>query len=160
MKIEKNSVVEIHYTLTDDQGETIDSSAGQQPLPYIHGIGALIPGLEKELEGKEAGDKLKVVIGAADGYGEYNQDQVFEVSKSGFQGDEDLEVGMQVQLETDSGPAIAMVTEIEGDSVTLDLNHPLAGMELSFDVEVISVRAASPEELSHGHVHGPGGHQH
>lgn len=160
MKIEKNSVVEIHYTLTDDQGETIDSSAGQQPLPYIHGIGALIPGLEKELEGKEAGDKLKVVIGAVDGYGEYNQDQVFEVSKSGFQGDEDLEVGMQVQLETDSGPAIAMVTEIEGDSVTLDLNHPLAGMELSFDVEVVSVRAASPEELSHGHVHGPGGHQH
>ncbi len=160
MKIEKNSVVEIHYTLTDDQGETIDSSAGQQPLPYIHGIGALIPGLEKELEGKEAGDKLKVVIGAVEGYGEYNQEQVFEVSKSGFQGDEDLEVGMQVQLDTDSGPAIAMVTEIEGDSVTLDLNHPLAGMELNFDVEVVSVRAASPEELSHGHVHGPGGHQH
>lgn len=160
MKIEKNRVVQIHYTLKDDKGEILDSSAGKQPLPYIHGIGALIPGLEKELEGKGAGDKLNVVIPPEEGYGSFDESRVFQVTKDGFQGDEELQVGMQVQVELEQGPAIAIVSEIKDENVTLDLNHPLAGMDLHFEVEVVEVREATEEELNHGHVHGPGGVQH
>lgn len=160
MKIENNRVVQIHYTLKDDQGEVLDSSAGQSPLPYIHGIGALIPGLEKELLGKQAGEKFSAVIAPADGYGDYNKDQVFQVSADGFEGDEDLEIGIQVQLDTENGPAIATITGIDGEEVTLDLNHPLAGVSLHFDVEVVEVREATQQELDHGHVHSPGAHHH
>ena len=158
MKIEKNRVVQIHYTLKDDQGEILDSSVGQSPLPYIHGVGALIPGLEKQLAGKSAGDKFTAVIAPAEGYGEYDEDQVFEVPADGFQGDDELELGMQVQLDTEDGPAIATVTAIDGQVVTLDLNHPLAGISLYFDVEVMEVREATSQELDHGHVHTPGAH--
>ena len=160
MKIEKNRVVQIHYTLKNDQGEVLDSSAGNDPLPYIHGMGALIPGLEKELLGKQAGDKFTTVIAPADGYGDYNEDQVFQVSADDFDEEDQLEVGMQVQLDSENGPAIATVTKIEGDEVTLDLNHPLAGESLHFEVEVIDVRQATTQELNHGHVHTPGAHQH
>jgi FKBP-type peptidyl-prolyl cis-trans isomerase SlyD len=160
VKIENNRVVQIHYTLKDDQGEILDSSVGQNPLPYIHGVGALIPGLEKELAGKQAGEKFTAVIAPADGYGEYDEDQVFQVSAAEFEGDEGLELGMQVQLDTENGPAIATVTEIDGEEITLDLNHPLAGVPLHFDVEVIEVRAATQQELDHGHVHTPGAHHH
>jgi len=160
VKIENNRVVQIHYTLKDDQGEILDSSIGNEPLPYIHGTGALIPGLEKELEGKMAGEKFTAIIEPSDGYGEYDDDQVFEVPADGFQGDDEIELGMQVQLDTEDGPAIATVTEIEGDVITLDLNHPLAGVSLHFDVEVIEVREASQTELDHGHVHTPGAHHH
>ena len=160
MKIENNRVVQIHYTLKDDQGEILDSSVGQSPLPYIHGIGALIPGLESELLGKKAGDKFTAVIAPADGYGEYDEEQVYEVPADGFQGDDELEPGMQVQLDTEDGPAIATITDIENDVVTLDLNHPLAGISLHFDVEVIEVREATQQELDHGHVHTPGAHHH
>ena len=160
MKIENNRVVQIHYTLKDDQGEILDSSAGQSPLPYIHGVGALIPGLEKELHGKQAGDKFTAVIAPSEGYGEYDKTAVFQVSSDGFEDDDELELGMQVQLDTEQGPAIATVTKIEGEEVTLDLNHPLAGVSLHFDVEVIEVREATQEELAHGHVHTPGAHHH
>lgn len=158
MKIEKNRVVEIDYTLKDDEGEILDSSAGRQPLGYIQGIGALIPGLERELDGKEAGDHLEVDIAPKDGYGEYVEDRVLQVSKDGYQGDAELEVGMQIQVELQEGTATAMITEIQDETVTLDLNHPLAGMTLHFDVDVRRVREATPEELSHGHVHGEEGH--
>lgn len=160
MKIENNRVVQIHYTLKDDQGEILDSSIGQDPLPYIHGVGALIPGLEKELLGKQAGEKFSVVIAPADGYGEYDEDQVFEVSSDGFEEGDELELGMQVQLDTEDGPAIATVTEIDGEQVTLDLNHPLSGVSLHFEVEVMEVREATKQELDHGHVHTPGAHHH
>lgn len=160
MKIEKNRVVQIHYTLKDDQGETLDSSVNQGPLPYIHGIGALIPGLEKVLLGKQAGDKFSTVVAPADGYGEYDADQVFQVPADGFQEDDELELGMQVQLDSEHGPAIATVTKIDGEEVTLDLNHPLAGVSLHFDVEVVEVREATRQELDHGHVHTPGAHHH
>lgn len=150
----------MHYTLKDEQGETIDSSQGHEPLAYIQGIGNIIPGLEDALEGKTKGDKLEVTIAPEDGYGERQENMVQKVAKSGFQGDEELVVGMQVQVETKNGPAIAMVSEIEGEDVTLDLNHPLAGVTLNFDVEVMDVREATDEELDHGHVHGPGGHHH
>lgn len=160
VKIEKNRVVQIHYTLKDDQGEILDSSAGQSPLPYIHGVGALIPGLEKQLTGKLAGDKLSVVVEPAEGYGVYEEEHVFEVPADGFQGDDELAEGMQVQIDMEDGPAVATITNIEGDVVTLDLNHPLAGVTLHFDVEVIEVREATATELEHGHVHTPGHHHH
>ena len=160
MNIAQNRVVVMHYTLKDEKGETIDSSQGHEPLAYIQGIGNIIPGLEDALEGKSQGDKLEVTISPEDGYGERQENMVQKVSKSGFQGDEELVVGMQVQVETQNGPAIAMVSEIMGEDVTLDMNHPLAGVTLNFDVEVVDVREATDEELDHGHVHGPGGHHH
>jgi FKBP-type peptidyl-prolyl cis-trans isomerase SlyD len=160
VKIENNRVAQIHYTLKDDQGEILDSSVGQNPLPYIHGVGALIPGLEKELAGKKAGDKFTAVIAPADGYGDYDKEQVFQVPADGFDGDDELELGMQVQLDSENGPMTATITAIEGEEVTLDLNHPLAGVSLYFDVEVIEVREATKQELEHGHVHTPGHHHH
>ena len=160
MKIEKNKVVAIHYTLTDKTGKTLDSSKDKSPLAYIQGVGQLIAGLESQLEGKEAGVKLQVKVAAADAYGEYREDMVFEVGKDGFQGEEELVEGMQVEVELEQGKSIAVVTKIEKENVTLDLNHPLAGEALNFDVEITEVRDATEEELSHGHVHGPEGHAH
>lgn len=160
MKIAKNKVVNIHYTLTNDEGQVMDSSRQGQPLAYIHGIGNLIPGLENELEGKSTGDQLKAVIKPEDAYGEWDPEQQHIVPKSGFQGDEELTVGMRVQVNAGGQQAIAMVTQIENENVTLDLNHPLAGLTLHFDVEIMGVRDAEAEELAHGHVHGPGGHHH
>jgi len=158
VKIENNRAVQIHYTLKDDQGEILDSSMDRGPLPYIHGVGALIPGLESELLGKEAGEKFTAVIAPENGYGEYDEGYVFQVGASEFEEDDEIEVGMQIQLDTENGPSIATITKIEGEEVTLDLNHPLAGVSLHFDVEVIEVREATKEELDHGHVHD--GHQH
>ena len=160
MRVAKNKVVSIHYILKSDIGEVLDSSEGKSPLPYIHGTGQLIQGLEKELEGKEAGTELKVVVPPEEAYGEYSKDQVFVVGKAGFQGDEELTVGLQVQVDTGNGQAIAVVTKIEGENVTLDLNHPLAGTTLHFDVKIEDVRDATAEELDHGHSHGEGGVQH
>lgn len=162
MKIEKNKVALIHYTLTDKDGVTIDSSEGRDPLAYIQGIGNLIPGLEQELEGKQAGDKFTAIVSPEHAYGKRDDALVQVVPKSGFNGaDEELQEGMQVQVETDQqGMAIAVVTKISGDDVTLDLNHPLADMDLHFNVEVVEVRDADKDELAHGHAHGAGGHQH
>ena len=160
MKVEKNKVVSIHYTLKSDKGDLLDTSDGKSPLPYIHGTGQLIPGLEKKLEGQETGAELNVVIPPEEAYGEYNEEQVFVVGKEGFQGEEELTVGLQVQLDTGDGQAIGVVTKIEDENVTLDLNHPLAGATLHFDVKIEGVREATQEELDHGHSHGEGGHQH
>lgn len=160
MKIEKNKVVSMHYTLKDDKGEIMDSSEGKSPLPFIQGNGQLIPGLEIQLDGKEKGVKMQVTVAPADAYGEFRDDMVFKASKEGFRGEEELKVGMQVEVELEQGKSIAVVSNVEGDDVTLDLNHPLAGQTLHFDVEIMDVRVATEEELSHGHVHGEGGHQH
>ena len=159
MKIEDNKVVQMHYHLKDEKGTVLDSSQGKEPLSYIHGAGNIIIGLEKQLSGKAAGDKLNAVVAPAEGYGERDDSLVQVVPKSGFQGDEELQVGMQVQVGTQEGNAIATVAKIEGEDVTLDVNHPLAGVTLTFDVEVVEVREATQEELDHGHVHGPGGHE-
>lgn len=160
MNIAQHTVVSLHYTLKDGDGRLLDTSEGRQPLVYLHGVGALIPGLEKELDGKTTGDKLNAVIPPEEGYGSRRDDLLKVVSKDGFQGEEEMTVGMQVQLQTEHGPAIATISKIEGNDVTLDLNHPLADLTLHFDVEVIEVREATEDEISHGHVHGPGGHQH
>lgn len=160
MQIAKNAVVSLNYTLKNGEGKLLDSSEGREPLVYLHGVGALIPGLENELNGKSKGEKMNVVIKPEDGYGSRRDDLLKVVSKDGFQGDEEMKVGMQVQLDTEHGPAVALISKIEDTEVTLDLNHPLADMTLHFDVSIEDVRAATEEEISHGHVHGPGGHQH
>lgn len=160
MIITNARVVTMHYTLKNEAGEILDTSEGREPLVYLHGVGGLIPGLEKELEGKQANDKLNVIVPPEEAYGSRRDDLLRVVSKEGFQGDEALVEGMRVQLETDRGPAIAVVAGVEGENVTLDLNHPLADVTLHFDVEVIGVRQAEADEIAHGHVHGEGGHQH
>lgn len=160
MQIAKDVVVSIHYTLKNDAGETLDSSAGGEPLAYLQGNGNLIAGLENALEGKQAGDKLSVKILPTDGYGEYDKALVQQVPRRSFKGVGNLQVGMQFQVSSPQGPRAVTVTKVVGDMVTVDGNHPLAGQNLNFDVEVTDVRAATDEELAHGHVHGPGGHHH
>ena len=160
MQVAENSVVLIHYTLTNDQGEVLDSSSGGEPLAYLHGSGNIIPGLEKALEGKQAGDKLVVKVAPADGYGERNDALIQQVPKRAFQGVAQIQPGMSFTAQSSQGPMQVTVTAVAGDMVTVDGNHPLAGETLNFDVEVTEVRKATLEELSHGHVHGPGGHQH
>ena len=160
MQVAKNKVVGIDYKLTDKEGKTIDSSESHGPLYYIQGIGNLIPGLENALDGKKAGDNLKVKIDPKDGYGERNDALCQSVPKAQFESDEGLEIGMQFEVDTEQGELVVSVTKIEGDTVTVDGNHPLAGVELHFDVTVKEVREATAEELAHGHVHGPGGHHH
>lgn len=152
MQIVKNKVVEIDYTLRDEENKVMDSSEGKQPLAYIHGVGQLIPGLESELDGKVKGDSLKASIEPKDGYGERDDSLVAQVPKDNFQGDNDPTVGMQVRVETNEGARLANIVGIEDDKVTLDLNHPLAGAHLNFEVEVKNVRDASEQELEQGQV--------
>jgi FKBP-type peptidyl-prolyl cis-trans isomerase SlyD len=160
MQVEKNKVVAIDYKLTNSKGEMIDSSSNHGPLLYIQGIGNLIPGLEKELEGKKVGDNVKVTIAPKDGYGERNDSLCQVVPRAQFESTEGLEIGMQFEVETEQGELVVSVTKIEGEDVTVDGNHPLAGVELHFDVTIKEIREASKEELAHGHVHGEGGHHH
>ena len=160
MDITADRVVTIHYTLKDDSGTVLDSSAGSDPLAYIQGHGNLISGLEKALEGKTGGDRLAVAIAPADGYGIRNEALIQRVPRRTLQGAGEIRKGMQFQARTDDGMRMFTVTGIVGDMVTLDGNHPLADKTLHFDVEIVEVREASAEELEHGHVHGPGGHHH
>ncbi len=160
MQISDNKVVSIHYTLTNDAGEVIDSSEGREPLPYLAGAGNIIAGLESALEGKSVGDKLDVRVAPEDGYGERHEQMIQEVPRSAFDGVDDIQVGMHFQAQSDHGPVSVVVTALTDETVTVDGNHPLAGEHLNFAVEVVDVRDASEEELEHGHVHGPGGHQH
>lgn len=154
MQISDKKVVSIHYHLTDDSGEVIDSSEGQDPLTYLHGAGGLIPGLEEELEGKSAGDQLTVSVSPDKGYGEFQDSLVQTVPLEIFEGVESVEVGMQFQTSEENGSSrLISVTDVQGDQVTVDGNHPLAGMSLNFDVTVVAVRDATPEELDHGHAH-------
>ena len=160
MQIAQNSVVAFHYKLTNEAEEVVDSSEGREPLTYIHGAGNIIPGLEKQLEGRKAGDALTAHVEAAEAYGEKNPQMVQQVPVAAFQGVENVEAGMQFQAQTEQGPLLVTVVDVEGDTVTVDGNHPLAGQALNFDVTIDSVREATEEELAHGHVHGAGGVQH
>lgn len=157
--IQNDQVVSFHYTLTDENGTVIDKSEGQ-PLVYLHGAGNIIPGLENALTGKNVGDKLIVNVTAAEGYGEYNPEMVQEVPRNMFQGVDDITAGMQFQAQTDDGIQVVTVKDVTDENVIVDANHPLAGQNLNFDVEIIDIRDASQEELDHGHVHGAGGHHH
>lgn len=160
MTIAKNKVVGIDYTLTDKDGNVIDSSTSQGPLYYIQGIGNLIPGLEAQLEGKKAGDQLNVVIAPKDAYGERQDSLCQQVSRAQFENADEIEVGMQFEVDTEQGEVVVSVVSVTDDAVIVDGNHPLAGVELHFDVTVREIREATAEELSHGHVHGPDGHHH
>lgn len=161
MSISQHKVVTIHYKVADSVSEdVIDSSEGGDPMTYLHGAQNIIPGLEQALEGKAVGDELEVVIEAADAYGEHSADRVQQVPLSAFQDMDQVEAGMMVTAQTEHGQVNLLVTEVEGDQVTVDANHPLAGKSLKFNVTVEDVREASEEELAHGHVHGPGGHEH
>ncbi len=159
MKIGKHKVAAIHYTLTDNSGTVLDSSQGREPLHYIQGIGNLIPGMEEGLEGKAKGDKFNIKVSPEKGYGVRSEQQVQKVPRSAF-GDQEVKAGMQFSAGGNHGSQIVTVTEVNADSVTVDANHPLAGVELNFAIEVMDVREASADELAHGHVHGPGGHHH
>ncbi len=160
MNISENCVASIHYTLTDGEGKVIDTSEGQEPLAYLHGAGNIIPGLEKALLGKVVGDKFNVSIPASEAYGVRDDSMVQELPSNMFSGIDKIEVGMEFHAETEHGLQVVTVTKVEGDNVTIDGNHPLAGVDLTFDVEVADIRAASAEELEHGHAHGAGGHHH
>jgi FKBP-type peptidyl-prolyl cis-trans isomerase SlyD len=160
MSIAQDQVVSINYTLKDDAGAVIDRSAAGEPLTYLHGHGNLIPGLERELAGKNTGDRLQVKIAPADGYGEYDRALVQKVPRRALKGIAEVRVGMRLQAQTADGARPVTVTQLTGDMVTLDGNHPLAGKNLNFEVEVAQVRAATAEELAHGHVHGPDDHHH
>ena len=155
MKITKHAVVAIDYTLKDDQGTVIDSSSEGQPLQYVHGVGGLIPGLEKELEGKGAGDALQVRVDPENGYGERVEGMVQMVPRAQLPTEVEITVGMQFQAQSEAGVHIVTVTAVEGDNVQLDANHPLAGVHLNFDVKVTEVREATPAEIEQGQV-GPG----
>ena len=160
MSITKDKVASIDYTLTNDAGEVLDSSTGREPLAYLHGYGGLIPGLEKELEGKLVGDKFKAVIQPEEAYGLRSEEFVHSVPLDNFENPKDVQVGAQFQVNMDGQTHIATVTEVESGTVTVDMNHPLADETLHFEVEVKEIREATEEELSHGHVHGPGDHHH
>lgn len=158
MQIARDAVVMIHYTLKNDAGEVLDSSAGHDPLAYLQGHGSIIPGLEAALEGKVAGDKVQATVAPENAYGLKEPGLVQQVPRRAFQGE--VRKGMQFTAQTEGGPRTVVVTRVQGDMVTVDGNHPLAGETLHFDVEVTEVRVATEEELAHGHVHGAGGHHH
>ncbi|HEX4242968.1 MAG TPA: peptidylprolyl isomerase [Steroidobacteraceae bacterium] len=160
MDIAGDRVVLIHYTLKDDDGTVIDSSAGADPLAYIQGHGNIVPGLEKALEGKREGDKVVVAVTPEEGYGRHDAKLIQRVPKRSMQGAGEIRKGMQFQARTEDGMRVFTVTGVVGDMVTLDGNHPLADKTLNFDIDVVSVRDATAEELEHGHVHGVGGHHH
>ena len=159
MQIADDMAVLIQYKVSNDTGEVLDSSEGE-PLAYIQGQGEIVPGLEQALLGKSAGDKIQVTVQPALGYGEWDQQKVQTVPRDAFEEGADIQPGMRFQAQGDDGDVIVTVTGVTQDEVTIDANHPLAGQTLNFDVEVVAVRECTPEELEHGHIHGPEGHHH
>lgn len=162
MKIEKDRVVLFHYIVSEvgnDDAAEMESSRDRDPMAILAGHGNVIPGLEKAIEGREAGERFEVDVVAADAYGERREGLGQRVPKKHFSGQK-LEPGMQLLLNTNFGPRAVTIEKVGMSVVDVDLNHPMAGRDLHFDVEIIEVREASPEEIEHGHVHGAGGHQH
>ncbi|MBS0568745.1 MAG: peptidylprolyl isomerase [Proteobacteria bacterium] len=162
MKAEKNKVVTFHYHLTDETGTKVDSSHDRaEPLTILFGHGQIIPGLEQAMEGHEAGDKFDVSVPPEHGYGERREDFTQRVPKKYFRDADHLKAGDATVLSVQGGGYRQVVVLKVGSSVIdVDLNHPMAGKTLKFDVEVTDVRDATPEEVEHGHVHGEGGHHH
>ena len=160
MKIEDQKVVTFHYTLKNAQGETMESSVERDPLSYLHGARAIIPGLEAAMAGREIGDEFEVTIEPEDAYGERNEGNIQRVPAKHFRDPKMLEAGQLVSIQTKNGPVQATVMKVGRFNVDVDTNHPLAGQTLTFEVEVTDVRDATEEEVSHGHVHGPGGVDH
>ena len=160
MKIEKDRVVRFHYTVSEPGQEPVESSKdGGQPLAILFGHGNIIPGLEKAMEGREAGESFSAEVAAADAYGERREEMTQRVPKKHF-GKQRLAPGMQVMLNTNFGPRPVTVQKVGMSVVDVDINHPMAGKDLNFDIEIVEVREADAAEIEHGHVHGDGGHQH
>jgi FKBP-type peptidyl-prolyl cis-trans isomerase SlyD len=157
MKITNDSVVSIHFGVAEVDGNALDSTENGAPLDYIQGAGYLVPGLEAELAGKEVGDKFDVTLEAKNAYGEFQEALVQQVPRNLFEGVDTIEVGMSFQADTDQGPRTVEVTEVTDEMVSIDANHPLAGMALQFVGEVVAIREATEEELAHGHIHQHGG---
>jgi FKBP-type peptidyl-prolyl cis-trans isomerase SlyD len=160
MQIVKNSVVSFDYTLKDPDGNLIDSSEGNEPLSYIQGLGHIIPGLERAMDGKQSGDQFQITIPPEDAYGQYDEELVQTIPKKHFEQNVEIVPGMQFTAEREGQHYTITVIEVQKEDIIVDGNHPLAGIELNFDVNIKEVREATSEELSHGHVHGPGGHHH
>lgn len=162
MQIADHAVVSLNYTLTDSKGQVLDTADDNHPFAYLHGAQNIIAGLEEALEGKQQGDELKVTIPPERAYGEYREDLLQEVPREMFAGmdEEHLVPGSQFQAQTDQGMEIVTIAKVEDEVVTIDGNHPLAGETLTFDVVVGEVRAATEEEIEHGHAHQAGGHEH
>jgi FKBP-type peptidyl-prolyl cis-trans isomerase SlyD len=156
MQIANDKAVSFHYTLTNSVGQILDSSVDSDALVYLHGYDNIIPGLESALDGKSIGDKFNVTIAPEDAYGERHDDMVQVVDQEMFQGIEPLEIGMQFHADVSHGPGIVTIVAIDGDKITIDGNHPLAGETLNFAVEITDIREATDEELAHGHIHGAG----
>jgi FKBP-type peptidyl-prolyl cis-trans isomerase SlyD len=161
MKIAKGNVVGIDYSLHLGDGQVVDASDPGDPLTYLHGEGQIVPGLESALEGLESGAQKQVVVAPAEGYGEHDPRGIQQVPRAAFPPGFEPQVGMELTAEGPNGdPVPFAIREVKPDSITIDLNHPLAGKTLHFDVTVREVRAASAEEIEHGHAHGPDGHGH
>lgn len=156
--IAANMVVSMNYTLTDPSGKTLDAS-GDEPLEYLQGHQNIIPGLERELAGLKVGERKQVVVQPEDGYGVRNEELVFSLPRTQF-GGETPEAGMMVQLQSEEGVMMATIVSVNEQEIALDANHPMAGQTLHFDIEIVGIRSASDEEMSHGHPHGPHGHHH
>ena len=159
--ITAGKVVQMHYTLTSSEGEVIDSSEGREPLAYLHGAQNIVPGLERQLEGKSVGDHIDAVVTPAEGYGERNPDATHVLPKSAFPDDFPFAVGTPLQLQAESGQVLqCFIVAIKDDQVMVDANHMLAGVTLNFSVDIVGIREANDEEKTHGHAHGEGGQQH
>jgi FKBP-type peptidyl-prolyl cis-trans isomerase SlyD len=159
MQVAAQHVVSIEYTLSDDEGQTLDTSVGREPLAYLHGAGNIVVGLEKALEGKEVGAEVQVSVPPEEGYGHYDAGFVRNVPVRKLPNGR-AQAGQRLRLDTNAGPRIFTIVSVKGDYAKLDGNHPLAGKTLHFKVKVVEVRQPTAEELEHGHVHGPGGHGH
>lgn len=160
MIIEDKKVVSFHYELTNQEGEQLESSRDKEPMTYLHGSNNIIPGLEKAMVGKSAGDKFQITVEPAEAYGERKEANIQRISAKHFKNLRKLAPGQVVGLQTKQGPVQVTVVKIGRFNVDVDANHPLAGQALTFDVEVTGVRDASEDETAHGHVHGAGGVDH
>jgi FKBP-type peptidyl-prolyl cis-trans isomerase SlyD len=159
MKVAENTVVQFHYALSEG-GQAVESSFGREPLAALIGASGIIPGLEAALMGREVGDRFEVTVPPEKAYGERHDQLVQRVPRKRFSGSGNLQPGVQIMIETNQGRRMATVAKVGVTVVDLDLNHPMAGKTLTFDIEVVDVREASTEEIEHGHAHGPGGHAH
>ena len=159
MKVTKDSVVSLAYQVRTEDGVLVDEATINAPLEYLHGHGALIQGLEKALEGKSVGEKFDLFVPSEEAYGDFNENMVQRVPKEVFVGVDELEVGMRFLADTDQGPLPVEITEVGDDYVVVDGNHLLAGQNLNFNVEIVAIREATDEELTHGHVHNKSGHE-
>ena len=160
MPIEKNQVVLFHYSVRDEQDNVVEDSHGGEPNAYLHGHGGIIKGLEEALEGRDAGDTFSVTVTPDKAYGPRKPDAIQRVPIKHLMGAKRWKAGMVAQVQTEHGPRHVVVAKVGHKFADVDTNHPMAGRTLTFDIEVIDVRAATPEELSHGHAHGPGGPHH